>query len=246
MQRFSLLLSVIVISLFALTALSFGQEEAPAETAVPPKELKNPIPMSEASAKAGRQAYVRLCVTCHGLDGKGAKDMAERLAAPPSDLTDKTWKYGGTDGELFTIIRNGTDLGMEPFKEQLNEQRTWHVVNYLRTLAPDSKVELEAEEILENPIPYDAEAIRKGRYFYDNHCALCHAPDGTGYTDYLEFLSTPPADFTTGEFKFGGEDGQIFKVIKEGTGSKDMTAFGDRLSDEDIWNVVHYVKRFSR
>ena len=35
--------------------------------------------------------------------------MAAMMNPPkPSDLTDKTWKHGATDGDIFVVIRDGS------------------------------------------------------------------------------------------------------------------------------------------
>lgn len=222
----------------------FGQDnDAPPREA--PALLENPFPMSEASARAGKQVYDRLCVTCHAMDGKGVADMAQHLGAPPSDLTDGHWSCCETDEDIFNLIRRGTQTGMEGYADRINETRTWHVINYLRSLSGNTEISIEADEVPENPIPYGTESIRRGRILYENYCALCHAIDGTGYTDYLDFLSTPPADFTTGEFRYGDRDGDIFEIIRDGT-SRDMESFKDRLKDDDMWHMVNYIRRFSR
>ena len=33
--------------------------------------------------------------------------MGEELTPKPSNLTDADWKHGSTDGEIFTVIRDG-------------------------------------------------------------------------------------------------------------------------------------------
>ncbi len=86
----------------------------------------------------------------------------------------------------------------------------------------------------------------KGKQIYEIYCQSCHGPAGDGQGPIGKALDPAPRDFTRGEFKFGSKDGQIFKIIRDGTGSKDMESFSDRLKDEDMWNLVHYVKRFSR
>ena len=44
---------------------------------------------------------------------------------------------GGTDGEIFTVIRDGVgpEYVMGPWKDRLPEQELWHVVNYIKSLA---------------------------------------------------------------------------------------------------------------
>ena len=61
--------------------------------------------------------------------------MREFLSTHPSDLTDAEWKYGVEDGNLFLVIKNGTQYDMTPFKDLLDDEKTWHIVNYLRSFA---------------------------------------------------------------------------------------------------------------
>ena len=207
------------------------------------QKLKNPIEMSEASATRGKRVYDQYCASCHGLDGKGVEAVADQLPAPPSDLTDSEWKYGKTDGEIFTIIRDGTKLGMESYKQNVSGRNRWHVVNYIRSLAPESEVSVEAEAVAVNPLPYTKEHVAFGKSVYTRFCEKCHAYDGTGQTEFLDFLGTVPTDFTLGELKYGSEDGNMFKIIKEGT-LYDMETFDSLLDDDEIWKVVHYIKTF--
>ena len=55
-----------------------------------------------------RQAvYQKQCAGCHGDTGKGDGTMGEELTPKPSNLADADWKHGSTDGEIFTVIRDG-------------------------------------------------------------------------------------------------------------------------------------------
>jgi mono/diheme cytochrome c family protein len=102
---------------------------------VPAATLKNPVTPSAESIAAGKQAYTRNCAPCHGTSGEGGPGNDLIPAAP--DLTDAAWDHGGTDGEIFTSIRNGIppDLNMTPFKDRLTDDDIWNVVNYVRSLA---------------------------------------------------------------------------------------------------------------
>jgi len=50
---------------------------------------------------------------------------------------DGDWEHGGTDGEIFTDIKNGIppEFNMVPFKDQLKDDEIWSVVNFLRSIA---------------------------------------------------------------------------------------------------------------
>lgn len=207
------------------------------------QQLENPFKADGTSAKRGHQIYRNLCVSCHALNGTGESDVVEALAVKPGNFTNGEWKYGSTDGEIFSVIRDGTSDGMQPFDSKLSTDRIWHVINYLRTFedSGDGNGETAEAEVPENPIPVTDESLRKGKQLYARFCVKCHGRNGLGDTEMREFLSTPPSDITDGVWNYGGRDGDIFSVIKNGT-QYDMTAFANQLSDERIWHVVNYLR----
>jgi mono/diheme cytochrome c family protein len=119
----------------ALAAALFAQNDkaiAPADA----KKLKSPIPYSKKSIIQGRVVFMRMCTGCHGNDGKSQVDVV----ADATDLTDpKAWRNGISEGEMFRSIRDGAGASMPAFKTQLpSEEDMWHLVNYIRSLWPES------------------------------------------------------------------------------------------------------------
>ena len=98
-------------------------------------KTQNPVPSSPESLAAGKQSYTRYCANCHGLNAEGSPGNDLTPEAP--DLTDKNWKHGSTDGEIFNVIKNGVapDFNMGAFGDQLKDEDIWKVVNYIRSLA---------------------------------------------------------------------------------------------------------------
>ncbi len=89
------------------------------------ESVKNPVPLTEQSVRAGRAVFERLCVACHGKDAKGG-------IGP--DLTNEQWIHGGSDGEIYHIITVGVaGTAMKGFKDELSEETRWHLVNYIRS-----------------------------------------------------------------------------------------------------------------
>jgi len=97
-------------------------------------QTKNPVAATADSIADGKRLYQRHCASCHGANAEGGAGNDLIPAAP--DLTDKEWKHGATDGEIFSAIKNGIppDLNMIPFGDQLKDAEIWNVVNYLRSL----------------------------------------------------------------------------------------------------------------
>lgn len=99
-------------------------------------KLKNPVAMSPESIAAGEAIYMKRCRGCHSreLTGGPPKEAGDHEA---SNLVDDKWDHGGTDGEIYHVIRNGVppELVMEPWDDRINETETWHLVNFIRSKA---------------------------------------------------------------------------------------------------------------
>ncbi|MCH7960185.1 MAG: c-type cytochrome [Candidatus Hydrogenedentes bacterium] len=203
----------------------------------------NPIPSSQGSVASGKRIYNQQCVTCHAEDGRGEPSMIGLLEVDPPDLTDATWDHGSTDAALFAIIRNGTETGMEPFAQKLNERQTWNVINYLRALAsakPDRVAVAETAELL-NPVEYSTDSVGLGKQRYIRQCVECHGMDGRGNTEMVEFLLERPANLRREKWKYGTKDAGVFRIVRDGT-PNDMPAFKEKLSEEQMWHVVNYLR----
>ena len=100
-------------------------------------KIKNPVAPGAESIATGEKLYVKHCSECHGDTGKGDGEMGEEMDPKPANLTDAEWKHGSSDGEIYTVIRNGVkSTGMKAFAKKLTVHQVWDVVNYLHTLGP--------------------------------------------------------------------------------------------------------------
>jgi len=119
---------------FALTAAAVAQDNL---TAADAKKLKNPVPFTKKSIAQGRGVFARYCTGCHGADGKATVDVV----ADATDLTDPdSYRDGSSEGEMFRSIRYGAGASMPAFKTQIaQEEDMWHLVNYIRSLWPESR-----------------------------------------------------------------------------------------------------------
>ncbi|MDE0125787.1 MAG: c-type cytochrome [Bryobacterales bacterium] len=97
------------------------------------RNFSNPVAYSQAVAREGRKSYLRLCQYCHGADGRA---QANPDFEAPSLRAPDEWRYGTTDGELFVSIKHGAGHDMPPFSRQLEDERIWELVHYLRSIGP--------------------------------------------------------------------------------------------------------------
>ncbi|MFN7944230.1 MAG: cytochrome c [Blastocatellia bacterium] len=99
------------------------------------QKLNNPEPQNDETIEAGKKLYQRHCASCHGPQGKG--DGSQALAGgTPSDLTDETWDYGSSDGEIFVAIRDGVSADMLAYKDKLTDKQIWQLVTFIRSIGP--------------------------------------------------------------------------------------------------------------
>ena len=98
---------------------------------------------------------------------------------------------------------------------------------------------------LKNPIASSPESIAAGKQVYTRTCAPCHGTSGEGGPGNDLIPAAP--DLTDAMWDHGSSDGEIFTSIKNGIASDfNMTPFKDRLKDDDIWNVVIYLRSIAK
>ena len=93
------------------------------------------------------------------------------------------------------------------------------------------------------------ESIAAGKRAYDANCAACHGnlaqgavKAGMTISIIEEQRGKQPPDLTDDQWDHGSSDGDIFAVIKRGLPPTMMAGFDGRIPDEDIWNIVNYLR----
>ncbi len=87
----------------------------------------------------------------------------------------------------------------------------------------------------------------KGKEKFNQICASCHGPTGHGDGPAAAALDPKPRNLSDPKYASTLSDEQIFKTVKEGGAvvgkSPLMPAWGSVLSDNDIWNVIAYLRQ---
>jgi mono/diheme cytochrome c family protein len=86
-----------------------------------------------AEAKAGKATYDKLCVSCHGADGKGNPAMAKVMGEKALNIVAKDVQ-AKKDDELLKVIVDGQGK-MPASGKNLNKQEQKDVLSYTRSLA---------------------------------------------------------------------------------------------------------------
>lgn len=100
---------------------------------------------------------------------------------------------------------------------------------------------------LTNPYPPTPENIREGLEHFADHCAVCHANDGSGDTPFGRGMYPKPPDMRQ-PLTQNKTDGEIYYTIQHGIRLSGMPAFGEkgRTDDESTWRLVHFIRRLPK
>ncbi|MGB5395768.1 MAG: cytochrome c [Gammaproteobacteria bacterium] len=101
-----------------------------------------------------------------------------------------------------------------------------------------------------NPLAPDRETINAGEELFQNSadpvaCAQCHGTRGDGNGPMAKMFDPSPRNFTCAQTMTSIPDGQLYWIIKNGSIGTSMPAF-NKLNDNEIWQLVSYVREFSR
>ena len=94
-----------------------------------------------------------------------------------------------------------------------------------------------------NPVKPGPESLAKGKKLYGFACAMCHGESGDGKGDMATDMKNV-TDFTKPDALKNRTDGELFYIIRTGKG--EMPPEGDRAKDDDIWNMVNYVRSLAK
>ncbi len=86
-------------------------------------------PVDQASADAGKQVFMTMCVACHGMDGKGNQALGG------ANLTDSTWLHGGTARRIKETIAKGRNSHMPAHDKFLGKDKVHLLAAYVYSLS---------------------------------------------------------------------------------------------------------------
>ena len=94
-----------------------------------------------------------------------------------------------------------------------------------------------------NPIPASAEVLMEAMEHFADHCAFCHANDGSGNTDIGKGLYPKPPDMKQAATQ-NLSDGELFYIIQNGVRFTGMPGFAveDGSHDQDSWKLVRFIR----
>lgn len=135
----------------------------------------------------------------------------------------------------FLIVRRGFSARDEPsWAEKLIARR-------VRSLAVPARA-----RNAKNPLPPSPDVLAAARGHFADHCALCHANDGSGQTTIGQSLYPRAPDMRLEDTQ-RLTDGELYYIIQNGIRMTGMPAWGEQVGDddEDSWGLVHLIRRLN-
>lgn len=108
---------------------------------------------------------------------------------------------------------------------------------------PKPWVVADNQKNIKNPVANDEVSKKAGMALYNKNCASCHGKVGLGDGVKARALKTFPGDLSKPEYQ-NQTDGEQFFKSKIGRG--EMPKYEGKLSDNDIWNTVNYMRSFKK
>jgi mono/diheme cytochrome c family protein len=99
-----------------------------------------------------------------------------------------------------------------------------------------------------NPMANDQAAAEAGKQIFDTNCYTCHGTDAKGDGPAAASLDPKPADLADLQSRFS--DAYLFWRISEGGAmppfNSQMPSWKGTLSEEQIWQVITYLRTFGK
>jgi mono/diheme cytochrome c family protein len=92
-----------------------------------------------------------------------------------------------------------------------------------------------------NPFQEDSAAIDKGMVHFRAMCVQCHGAPQVESDEFAAGMNPPPPELAVAGKEW--TDGELFWITKNGIRMTGMPAFGKSHSDDEIWQIVAFVRQ---
>jgi len=131
---------------------------------------------------------------------------------------------------IARLVYSGISARVKPGKFE-----TWMATQTRKLAMPQSEKEHK------NPFPANETILKEAREHFADHCAICHANDGSGNTAMGRGLSPQAPDMRLAATQ-SRTDGELYSIIHNGVRFTGMPAWGPDGKDEDSWKLVLFIR----
>jgi len=184
--------------------------------------------IGKQSSRDSAEVYHLYCSVCHGEQGDGRSRAQGSFIPPPRDFTTPAAAADLTRDRMIRSVRDGRPgTAMVGWTTQLSDREIEELVDYIRNHMMMPVATLDAG---------------RGRRLYANTCSVCHGDDGRGARWTAKNLNPPPRNFSRPNTRAELSREQMIHVATHGKPDTAMPGFDSQLSDEDIAEVVDYIR----
>jgi mono/diheme cytochrome c family protein len=193
------------------------------ESAAPTRSIAFPTDPFSFQPGSGQEIASTYCIICHSAD--------YIYMQPPHSKT--TW------AEIIKKMKLAfgcpiPDESIALLSEYLTHQNE---ISPLVSSPPDTHQKASSPSLNEQG------SLAKGKSVYTTHCLNCHGKMGKGDGPIGKMLIPPPANLT----RLGEKsDQELLRTIQDGRSGTAMPSWKGDLSQQDILNVLSYVRNFSQ
>jgi mono/diheme cytochrome c family protein len=136
----------------------------------------------------------------------------------------------------YSVVRRGLSAHAEPSRAEemvAGAMRRWATAQSVRDRT--------------NPVQTTPEVIEQALAHFADHCATCHANDGSGDTSIGRGLYPRVPDMRL-EATQSLTDGELFSIIEHGIRLTGMPGWGNGTAEgeRESWALVHFVRRLPK
>ena len=137
---------------------------------------------------------------------------------------------------FFIIMSRGISARAEP---------GWFETRIARTMRSLAVPRPERDQ--RNPTPYSPEVFAAAKAHWADHCASCHANDGSGNTTLGRGMYPKAPDMRLAETQ-SLTDGELFFIIENGIRLTGMPAWGNGTPEGAAasWELVHFIRQLPK
>lgn len=142
----------------------------------------------------------------------------------------------GAGAGLIMFLRHGISARDNP---TLPEKM---MARQMRHMATPSKAREQ-----KNPVENSPEVLAMGKEHFADHCATCHANDGSGQTQIGRNLYPKAPDMRLSDTQ-NLSDGELYYIIENGIRLTGMPAWGtgEKQDEHASWTLVHFIRHLPK